>query len=447
MGRRLGGGVPEGEHAVPALHHLGRDLSGRNRTEHARPHTPRLPLPARAVLASERLAQLLPQLLAARALRWRLALDLRQRLQGRPLLGRELRRRPHVHAHVQIALPPLTDARQPLGAQPIDRAGLRARLHLERRGAVGGRYVQLRAERGLRKGERQVVNQVVAMALEARVVGDVEHRDQIAGWAVARTRHARAAHREIVMVGDAGGDVDLDTLLGAHATVALALGTRVLEHRAVARAAGARGQRNELAEHRPRGTPPFARAAARATRGGARARRRARAGARGAAVERAQLHGLGGAARHLGEIELQRDLQVLPAVPLAPGALTATEQGVEAAEPPEVAHEHVERFGEIELRESEVAPAAPAAPEPGRTVAVVHGALLGIAQDFVGFGDLLELRLGLHLLLDANLIGVIAHRQLAVGLLDLGLVRRARDPENGVVVEGHSSSSPTRRLV
>src|SRR5229473_3102675 len=254
MGRRLGGGVPEGEHAVPALHHLGRDLSGRNRTEHARPHTPRLPLPARAVLASERLAQLLPQLLAARALRRRLALDLRQRLQGRPLLGRELRRRPHVHPHVQIALAPLTDARQPLGAQPIDRAGLRARLQLERRGAVGGRYVQLGAERGLRKGERQVVNQVVAMALEARVVGDVEHRDQIAGWAVAGTRHARAAHREIVMVGDAGGDVDLDTLPGAHATVALALGTRVLEHNVPAgvadhhyltmRGAGVPGPRN-----------------------------------------------------------------------------------------------------------------------------------------------------------------------------------------------------------
>src|SRR5260370_18007945 len=94
------------------------------------------------------------------------------------------------------------------------------------------------------------------------------------------------------MVGDAGGDVDLDTLLGAHATVALALGTRVLEHRAVARAAGARGQRNELAEHGPRGTPHFARAAARATRGGALARRRARAGAPAPAAELGQLPAL-----------------------------------------------------------------------------------------------------------------------------------------------------------
>src|SRR2546427_4333767 len=40
-------------------------------------------------------------------------------------------------------------------------------------------------------------------------------RDQVARRAVARARHALAAHREVMMVRDARGHVDLDRLLGA----------------------------------------------------------------------------------------------------------------------------------------------------------------------------------------------------------------------------------------
>src|SRR3989441_5718555 len=141
------------------------------------------------------------------------------------------------------------------------------------------------------------------------------------------------------MLLDARGDVDLDRLLGAHAPVALALGTGLTDHRALARAAGARRDRHELAEHRARGTPHLAGPATRLA--GDRARRplRPRPAARGAAVQRAQPHRLGGAARHLVERELQRDLQVLPPVALAAGPPAAAEEGVETPQAAEDAHE------------------------------------------------------------------------------------------------------------
>jgi hypothetical protein len=51
--------------------------------------------------------------------------------------------------------------------------------------------------------------------------------------------------------------------------------------------------------------------------------------------------------------------------------------------------------------------------------AVVLGALLGVLQDVVGLGRLAELLGRLRVLGVA--VGVVLHRQLAVGLLDLGL--------------------------
>src|SRR2546422_10990131 len=44
-------------------------------------------------------------------------------------------------------------------------------------------------------------------------------------------------------------------------------------------------------------------------------------------------------------------------------------------------------------------------------------------------------------------VGMVLHRQPPVGLLDFGLVGVPRHSQNGVEVLGHSSSSPTRRLV
>src|SRR5206468_3698134 len=60
------------------------------------------------------------------------------------------------------------------------------------------------------------------------------------------------------MLLDAGRDVDLDGLLGAHAPVALTLGARLADHGALSRATRARRHGDELAEHRAGGAAHLA---------------------------------------------------------------------------------------------------------------------------------------------------------------------------------------------
>ncbi len=131
---------------------------------------------------------------------------------------------------------------------------------------------------------------------------------------------------------------------------------------------------------------------------------------------------------------------------LASGTLGAAEEGVEPAQPAEVAHEDVERFRQVEGGKP-AGPRAGAPPQPGFAIAVVRGPPLGVPQDLIGFGDLFELRFGGVLLAGRDAVGMVLHGKAAVGLLDLGLVRVALDPQDGVVIAFHSSSSPTRRLV
>src|SRR2546422_4270092 len=108
------------------------------------------------------------------------------------------------------------------------------------------------------------------------------------------------------MVGDARGDVDLELLLGTDAAVALTLGAGLLNHRPLPGAAGAGRHGHELSEHRACGAPHFARPGARSAGRGLGTGRRPGASARGAALQGADLHLLGGAAGDLGETELQR---------------------------------------------------------------------------------------------------------------------------------------------
>ena len=94
---------------------------------------------------------------------------------------------------------------------------------------------------------------------------------------------------------------------------------------------------------------------------------------------------------HLGERQLDRHPDVLAPARVRPRA-PAAEQRLEAAHAAEVAHEDVERLGQVDVVEAE--PAAGAA-EARLAVAIVRRALLRIAEDLVGLGDLLELGLRL----------------------------------------------------
>src|SRR5438309_9525395 len=402
-------------------------------------------------LPSERLADLLPELLAAALFRRRLRLDHGEPLQQLLLLRRETRGGPDPHTHVQVAPPALAQPRQALAPHAVHRAGLRPRLDLEQHGPLPVRRGDLHvaAQRRLTERDRQVEDQVVAVALEPGILGDVEHRDEIARRPAARPRHALSAHREVVVVRDAGRHVDLHRLLDLDPAVAAALGTRIRDHRSLAAARGTGRDGDELPEHRARVAPHLPGAAARAAGRGPRALLGARAAARRAAIQRAHAHGLRRPRGDFGQRELECHLQVRPTVPVA-SALAAAEDRVEPAQAPEVAHEDVERLGQVEMREAEPALPAPpgarrTAPQARFTVAVVDGALVGIAQHLVRLGEPLEPLLGVVALVA---IGMVVHRELAIGLLDVGLGSVATHSQNPVVVRRpHASSSPTRRLV
>src|SRR3989442_792518 len=370
-------------------------------------------------LPPERLADLLPELLATALFRRRLRLDHGEPLQQLLLLRRELRGGPDPHTHVQVAPPALAQPGQALAPHAVHRAGLRPRLDLEQRGPIRRGDLHVATQRRLTEGDGQVEDQVVAVAFEPGILGDVEHRDEIARRPVARPRHALSAHREVVVVRDAGRDVNLHGLLDLDPAVAAALGARIRDHRSLAAARGTGRDGDELPEHRARVAPHLPGAAARAAGRGPRALLGASALARRAAIQRAHAHGLRRPRGDFGQSELERHLQVRPTVPVA--RALAAEDRVEPAEAPEVAHEDVERLGQVEMREAEPALAAPpgarrrTAPQARFTVAVVDGALVGIAQHLVRLGEPLEPLLGVVALVA---IGMVVHSELAIGLLD-----------------------------
>src|SRR6266576_1426098 len=370
--------------------------------------------------------------------------DLAELFEQLALLDRELVGGPDVHAHVEVAVPGFAEARQPFVAQAIRHAGLRARLHPQLGLAVRRRHLHVGAERGLRERDAEVVDEIVAVALEPRVFLDVEHRDQVAGRTVARAENALAAQREVVVIGDAGGDVDLNRLLALYAPLAATALARIANDRALT-AAGRTGRHGEeLAEQGLRLVPQLAAAAARAALHGLRALFGAGAAAHGACLEALDPDRLRGTGRDFGERELQSDFDVVATAPLA--ALPATEQIVEPAErsaaaQAEVAHEHHERFGQIKVHGAEASRPALAA-HARHAVAIIGGAFLRIAQHLVRLRDQLELLLGRLVAVVA--VGMALHRQSAVGFLDIGFARVVLDAEDDVEVLLHAIRATPR---
>src|SRR5688572_28855295 len=80
---------------------------------------------------------------------------------------------------------------------------------------------------------------------------------------------------------------------------------------------------------------------------------------------------------------------------------------------------------------------------------VVATALLGIGENFVGLGALLEPEFRLGLVGAVVAVRVILHRQPPIRALDLLVIRRASDAEDLVIValRGSHTYSPQRRRV
>src|SRR5688572_2434126 len=363
--------------------------------------------------------------------------------------GRQLGRRPHREMGVEVSLAATAEARQTEAGEADRLAALRAGRNVVALGLLLAEqgHVERAAERGLAHRQRHVDVEVVAVALEDVVFLLLDVDLEVAGRPAVGPGVAEPAQRNVVALGDAGGDVHGDRRDVDDAAVAAALEARLLDDRAGALALGARPDVDELAEQRRAHLAHAALAAA----GGAR-RLAALLGA-------TALAGLAGhLALHLDRLldaggdllerQLEPHAQVVAAThrPFAPAA--AAEQVLEATAPAaaEVAHEGAQRVGQVEVVEADPAHAARHAGRRGLVAeAVVARAALGILEHLVGLGRLLELRLGRGVARVA--IRMVLQGELPIGRLDGVLVGPALDAQHLVVVAlgGHVSPLPAWR--
>src|SRR3954452_22544675 len=305
---------------------------------------------------------------------------LRELLEELALLLRRLLRDHDLHDRVEVA-GAAARIGVALAAQAQPPAARRARRNLHAALAVERLDLDLGPERRLPRRHRQVDVEVAAIQPKARVPADAHAQEEVARGAAADARPALTGEPDALAVADAARDVDL-----------------------------------EVAPVAEREAPPPA--------------------ARGL-LERELELGLPVAAAHREAVE------AAAAAPAAPSA--AAEQALEEVVDVALAELDADVV-EVAAPAAALAPAAarPAAgASPGalgllrgapvRAEAVVLGALLGVAEDLVGLGDLLEAVLGARLLVD---IRVVLAGEPPVGTADLVLARSAGDAERLVVVAG-----------
>src|SRR6185437_2573301 len=298
--------------------------------------------------------------------------------------------------------------------------------------AVDRRHLDAAAEGRRRHRDGDAAMDVGAVALEQAMRRDREEDVEIARRRPAHAALALAGEADAGAVLDAGRDRDGEGLLLAHAALAGAGAARLLDDAAGALARGAGALDGEEALLRAH--------AARALAGRAVDRLRPRLGA-------APLAGLAlrqGRHAHARLLALegvfQADLEVVSEVAAAPRPLAAL-----AAD--EIAEHLVEDVGKAAGAEAEAGAAAgtvAAVLEGGVTEAVIGRALLLVREDLVGLAQLLELVLGRRVPRVA--VGVVLHRQLAIGLLDvLGAGPAPHAQELVKILLSHRSPKPCRQ--
>ena len=108
-----------------------------------------------------------------------------------------------------VAAAPAADVGHAAALEPEHVAALRPPGDVQPVGAVEGRHLDLGAEGGLREADRHLAEQVVAVALEERVLADQDLDAEVAPRGAGVARLALAAELEPHAALDARGDVDL----------------------------------------------------------------------------------------------------------------------------------------------------------------------------------------------------------------------------------------------
>src|SRR5438105_10884764 len=319
-----------------------------------------------------------------------------------------------VEIHELIPAPARSKARDALALEPHRLSVLRARRdpHL-RAVAFDGGDVELVAERGLRRRDAKHVDEIVALAPEARVVLEANQDVEVARRAGTGAGLALAGDAELLAVVDAGGDRQHDVALLALAALTPAPGAQLVDRLPRAAAPRAGGHVDEPAEHRLLDLAHLAPTLALLARGDRRARLGAVAAAALAGLEPRDLDPPLASPHRVDELDLELHAQIRAA---HRSALTttrlATEEGVEQVVDPE-----------------------PDGPVAGAEH-VVALPPLRVGQHLVGLGHLAEPRGRLIGLVDVR---VVLARELAVRAADLVLGRLTGDAQDGVVIAaGHA---------
>src|SRR5256714_8928940 len=152
-----------------------------------------------------------------------------QLLVERLLVLRERARDHDVEVHELVAAPGRAEMRHALATQANGLAMLCAGGDVDLRPlALDRRHVELVAERGLRRGDAKHVHEVVALALEARMVLEPDEDVEVARGAAAHPGFALAGDPELLPVVDARRDGEGDVALPALAALAAAAGAELV---------------------------------------------------------------------------------------------------------------------------------------------------------------------------------------------------------------------------
>src|SRR4051794_21862473 len=307
------------------------------------------------------------------------------------LLARQTPRRDDVGDDAQVAAAPrAAQPRHAVAAHDEHLARLRAGRDVDLHLAVERRRRQLRPQRRQRRGDVEHGDEVVAVAQEALVGLDAHEHVQVARRPTALAGVTAPAEPDPLAVGDAARHVDAQRAPAHLAPAAVAVLARLGGHLALAVADVAGRLAHDLPERRAAHRLQDAHAAAALARDDRRARLGAVAVTDVAEVDRLEAELDARAGRRVGE----RDLDLHPDVAALRGAGRLAHAAAATAEaaPERPAEERVEEVGDraeaLEIRRVAARAQAVVA------VAVVQRAALGIVEDLVGLGRLLELLLG-----------------------------------------------------